>query len=244
MGRGGVRCGSRRSERWAGAPAGASPTHTCSTQAQGPGTHDLPVHHLSMALWAAGVCVSPCACTIPGLVFRHSSCGLHIAHLSTLHNSSSRLYANRKFAHALTPRTKTARAARRPSASREMSSATSPPKPPPCKETICSTKKDAFKSMLAAQGSKPGPSAPAAPCPPDREELGRHTWTLVRVCATPAHPRSHTLARHPCLTRCTRWLRIFPRSPPPPRARQPPPSYTCWVGSTRAATALRTSGPP
>ena len=72
------------------------------------------------------------------------------------------------------------------------SSATSP-KPPPCKETICSSKKDAFKSMLAAQSSKPGPSAPAAPCPPDREELGRHTWTLVRVRATPAHPKSHAL---------------------------------------------------
>ena len=57
----------------------------------------------------------------------------------------------------------------------------SPPKPPPCKETICSTKKDALKSMLAAQSSKPGPSTPAAPCPPDREELGRHTWTLVRA---------------------------------------------------------------
>eukprot|EP00964_Phaeocystis_antarctica_P138447 scaffold103121_cov65-Phaeocystis_antarctica.AAC.5 len=66
-------------------------------------------------------------------------------------------------------------------------SSPSPPKPPPCKETICSTKKDALKSMLAAQSSKPGPSTPAAPCPPDREELGRHTWTLVRA-PLPLHP--------------------------------------------------------
>jgi hypothetical protein len=121
----------------------------------------------------------------------------------------------------------------------------SPPKPPPCKETICSTKKDALKSMLAAQSSKPGPSAPAAPCPPDREELGRHTWTLVRVPL----PLTLIATRHPehaalLLVRCTRSLLTSPRGPAPPSARQPPPSYTCWVGSTLAATALRTSGPP
>jgi hypothetical protein len=80
------------------------------------------------------------------------------------------------------------------------------PKPPPCKETICSSKKDALRSMLAAQ--KPGPSSPAAPCPPDREELGRHTWTLVSAPATLpclpmcfhapacAPPQMHTLAAY------------------------------------------------
>ena len=80
-------------------------------------------------------------------------------------------------------------------------SSSSPPKPPPCKETICSTKKDALKSMLAAQSSKPGPSTPAAPCPPDREELGRHTWTLVRTLTLSLNlSRSLTLI-------ATRWAR-------------------------------------
>ncbi len=44
------------------------------------------------------------------------------------------------------------------------------------------------------------------------------------------------------LVRCTRSLLTSPRGPPPPSARRPPPSCTCWAGSTRAATVLKTSG--
>lgn len=63
--------------------------------------------------------------------------------------------------------------------------------------------------------------------------------------AFPAHPNSHALGHAALLLiRCTRSLLTSPRSPPQPSARQPPPSCTCWVGSTRAATALRTSGLP
>ena len=129
----------------------------------------------------------------PGATVFRSCYAFFLAHSSTLDNPVVHFTRGyRRLSIAPTTVTNTARA----SPSGEMSSAssaTSPPKPPPCKETICSSKKDAFKSMLAAQSSKPGPSAPAAPCPPDREELGRHTWTLVRVRATPAHPKSHAL---------------------------------------------------
>lgn len=72
------------------------------------------------------------------------------------------------------------------------------PAPPPCEEKICASKNDKMRAMFAAVGQpKPAPAATAATsaeCPPDREELGRHTWTLVRCApsrriATSAHRR-------------------------------------------------------
>ena len=84
------------------------------------------------------------------------------------------------------------------------------PKPPPCKQTICSTKKDALKSMLAAQSSKSGPSTPAAPCPPDREELGRHTWTLVPL---PLHPTATCWAHRPFARQMHTLAAYFPERP-------------------------------
>lgn len=57
---------------------------------------------------------------------------------------------------------------------------------PPCEERACSSKADAMRKMFGRVG-KPPPTAeradtPAITCPPDRDELGRHSWTLVSFC--------------------------------------------------------------
>ena len=59
---------------------------------------------------------------------------------------------------------------------------------PPCEDTACKSKSDAMRKMFAKGGGGGGggsgaakKDAATAPCPPDREELGRHSWTLVRA---------------------------------------------------------------
>ena len=121
--------------------------------------------------------------------------------------------------------------------------------PPPCEEKACASKSDAMKKMFASAGKSPAPStvadAAAVECPPDRDELGRHSWTLVRK---PCHRRcmpclcSDTDARRgPSLRSCTRWRHTF-LTHRLPSSRAPRLASSALSGCcTRAATARRTS---
>ena len=50
--------------------------------------------------------------------------------------------------------------------------------PPDCTVPACRTSTKSFFQSMRSAGD--GVSAPPTPCPPGREELGRHSWTLVR----------------------------------------------------------------
>jgi hypothetical protein len=49
----------------------------------------------------------------------------------------------------------------------------------PCKEPACESRTSEFKAMMAA--TAPAKNAAPVVCPPDRDEIGRHSWTLVRA---------------------------------------------------------------
>jgi hypothetical protein len=58
----------------------------------------------------------------------------------------------------------------------------------PCGEPACASKSDAMRKMFNKHGKLPVASDTAAAaaqarCPPDREELGKHTWTLLHTFA-------------------------------------------------------------
>jgi len=85
------------------------------------------------------------------------------------------------------------------------------PKPPPCETPVCSSKSDKMKSMFASMdGKRTGAAAAAAgaastsaeaaaPCPPDRDELGLHTWTLVSRAAPDEARAADALTSFPLL---------------------------------------------
>ena len=118
------------------------------------------------------------------------------------------------------------------------------PAPEPCGEPACASKSDAMKKMFAkAGGSKADkplsstnaeavkPAADsvqtAAPCPPDRDELGRHSWTLLHSVAayfpsSPTVEQSSAAARfiqaiadlYPC-RHCAEDFKLALESHPP-----------------------------
>ena len=119
--------------------------------------------------------------------------------------------------------------------------------PPPCEEKICASKNDKMRAMFAAVGQpKSAPAATAATsaeCPPDREELGRHTWTLVRCAPDGSRQARIAVTCAPSRARSS--------TPPPPTTQRRPrrrsrpwlsSSFARSASSTRALTAPRTFG--
>ena len=83
---------------------------------------------------------------------------------------------------------------------------------PPCVEPACASKSDALRQMFAKTSGGAGrgsaavatggdadaahatsSTASSLPCPPDRDELGKHSWTLVRarIEAEPTRQLAH-----------------------------------------------------
>lgn len=50
----------------------------------------------------------------------------------------------------------------------------------PCKEPACESRTAAFRAVMSAAAAQQ-PARPGPLCPPDIDELGRHSWTLVRA---------------------------------------------------------------
>lgn len=60
----------------------------------------------------------------------------------------------------------------------------------PCAEPACASKSKAMQQMFARADRKAQDKVSQQPCPPDRDELGRHSWTLVRAPACGTHSPS------------------------------------------------------
>mmetsp|Transcript_33503 Transcript_33503/g.75803 ORF Transcript_33503/g.75803 Transcript_33503/m.75803 type:complete len:161 (-) Transcript_33503:249-731(-) len=108
-----------------------------------------------------------------------------------------------------------------------------------CAEPICASKKDAMRSMFTQAAGKGAAARPVEPCPPDREELGHHSWTLLHTLAayypdapseahkeTACHFLRGLAALYPC-THCAEEFRSgMEQSPPRVDSRE---SLSVWL---------------
>lgn len=134
------------------------------------------------------------------------------------------------------------------------------PTPEPCPDAACASKSDAMRKMFERTGKPaPKPKIPTtaiAPCPPDREELGRHSWTLLHTMAAyfPEVPSAAESAAalgfmqalgmlYPCRHCAADFQDSLEESPPrcAASAKQAATSALCTLTSCAAPPRRRTS---